>query len=102
MRETGAERYRRFGQEVPDQPEIPRGFEIHLEWFNHLSRRRVETNHIPYLEIQSFCSMTRTSMTHHDVQIIVMMDDAWVTQTRIEQRKAHERKQAEMTKGKKK
>ncbi|MFC4729088.1 phage tail assembly chaperone [Coralloluteibacterium thermophilus] len=89
--ETRRARNARFGQPAP-KPEIPPPAAHVWGWFWALSnRRRSGPEPLTYAEVGEWQRLTGTPVRPEEVEMIMRMDDAYLDETRKEQRAAVER-----------
>ena len=90
-RETRRARNARFGIKSPPVSVPPQGAHI-WDWFWTLSARRTSgPEALRYAEVGEWQRITRTPIRPEEVEIIMRMDDSFLTEVRKEQADAMER-----------
>lgn len=83
--ETRAEYNARFGQPVPDAPQVPFAAGHVEEWFWKLSSRRQYgaggPSPLSYTEISAWMNTTGTEVRDVEIEMIVAMDAEWLNAT---------------------
>lgn len=91
--ETRRQRNVRFGQAAKNKPVVipPRGQHV-WRWFWQLSgRRHSGPEALTYTEVENWRRLTLTPVRPEEVEMIMRMDDAYLTEVRKEQAAAIER-----------
>lgn len=91
--ETRRERNTRFGKDSPEYS-VPDAGDHVWEWFWELSgRRRSGPEALTYAEIGEWQRLAGVEVRREEVEMLMQMDDAFVSEVRKEQRLAMERAQ---------
>lgn len=99
--ETRRQRNVRFGQAERNKPVIvPAGGGHVWDWFWRLSnRRRSGPEPLSYAEVGEWQRLTRTPIRPEEVEMLMKMDGAYLTEVRKEQAAAAERARAAAQEG---
>lgn len=94
--ETRRDRNTKFGVESPDIDVPPEGEHL-WEWFWQVSRRRrTGPEAISYTEVGEWQRLTDTAVLPEELDLLMLMDDAFLAEVRKEQREAEERARENM------
>jgi len=84
-----------FGVESPDPPPIPDAVTHVWEWWWKLNARRVpgfdSMSPLTYSEIYHWSVLTRTKIATQEINMLIMMDDAYLQAVNAERKEQRER-----------
>lgn len=92
--ETRRQRHKRFGEPDPPEPHPPDAVDHVWGWFWELSsRRRSGPEALSFAEVGEWQRLMGLQVRREEIELLMQMDDAFVSEVRKEQRLAMERAQ---------